>query len=410
MEIPKLLIVGTENIFTENTSSSFTVRSLVENWPENRLRQIVCSDSAESADDVFVLRSSDILFDFKMFKKKVKPSSIKRNEAHYFEKGKTTIKSFIRQRLVYLYSCRPYKFTNALREFINEFGPDVIYSCSSRFGVFMLCRRISKNNRIPFVPHFFDDWPNVSFDASGLFNRWSFKLVKQTIHQAPVVFCISDLMCNEYKARYSYDNFHALMHSVNPLPKHKENESDVKTLMYAGSIYLGRYKSLVELSKAISQRPGEKVELYIYTTPASWNELGSEFDDYPFVHYGGYVSQEELATRISQSDGLVFVESFDEELLVYTRLSMSTKIPEYLSSGNPILAIGNESQGSIAYLKEHNAAYVATSEKEIPIIFNNFIDKEDYLKKEKSAQSLFENNHLNSRQVIRFKNLLIDNL
>ena len=49
---------------------------------------------------------------------------------------------------------------------------------------------------------------------------------------------------------------------------------------------------------------------------------------------------------------LVHVESFDNKSRQLTKLSISTKIPEYLATGKPIIAIGPREVASLEYLKD----------------------------------------------------------
>ncbi len=197
------------------------------------------------------------------------------------------------------------------------------------------------------------------------------------------------------------------MHSVYPL-NNKDNRNDAgkKTLIYAGSLYLGRYKTLLELSKFFAKLGESSIEMIIYTNKQAWDEFQDCFADYPFVQYRGFISQQELIKEIGNAYGLLFVESFDEEMLVYTRLSMSTKIPEYLSSGRPILAVGNKIQGSIAYLKEHSAAYVISSFDDMSLVVPLFLERQGWDVVSKNARTLFEKNHSRDSQKERFRQII----
>src|SRR3546814_7688640 len=50
--------------------------------------------------------------------------------------------------------------------------------------------------------------------------------------------------------------------------------------------------------------------------------------------------------------------SFVDHYSKYARLSISTKVPQYLSVGRPILAYGPKSLASISYIKETGAGVV----------------------------------------------------
>ena len=78
------------------------------------------------------------------------------------------------------------------------------------------------------------------------------------------------------------------------------------------------------------------------------------------MEFKGPLTSSEVQSVISESDILVHVESMDKVNRCLTRLSMSTKIPQYLSSGKCILAVGPEEVSSIRYLEEHKAGMVIT--------------------------------------------------
>lgn len=403
MKYPKVLIIGTEDVFSCNTSISLTIRSFMEDWPSDCVHQVICGTGSPTAES-YILTNKDRYFYGLFSRKKVRPTSIKRNEAHFYS-NKRSVKQILKQVLVDIYCSLPYKYKNELDSFIDEFKPDVIYSCTSNPAVIRLVEKIVKKKKIPFIPHFFDDWPSDLNIKSSYFCRRDTKLVERIIHNAPAVLCICELMCREYEKRYNYNHFYSLMHSVYPMDK-TNVVSDDKTLIYAGSLYLSRYKTLVELCKVVSKLNDKNVRLVLYTTSQAWEELKEYFAPYHFVVYGGFINQDELTHRINEAYGLVFVESFDEEMLHYTRLSMSTKIPEYLSSGRPILAIGNDCQGSISYLKENKAAYMVTRIEDLKTVIPQFINREGWDNLSNNANKLFYSNHHRDSQKEHFRSII----
>jgi len=64
-------------------------------------------------------------------------------------------------------------------------------------------------------------------------------------------------------------------------------------------------------------------------------------------------------------DVLVHVESFFEEDSARTRLSISTKIPQYMASGKAILAYGPSDLTSLRYINRNRAGVVFTDEGNI---------------------------------------------
>lgn len=407
-EYPKVLIINSEDVFKCNTSSAFTVRSFFEGWPADNLRQIVCGEGV-SDNTTLVLTNKQRLLCHWFSRKKRQPVSIQRNETQYYKRH-FSLKQVVRQFLVNIYVLLPYLYSRQVSRFIDDFSPDIIYSSCQNVTIVRFINRISRRKRIPYIPHFFDDESSILFKDFPILRRYALRTIEVAIKRAPVVLCICELMCKEYEKRYGYLKFLPLMHSVYPINNDLTEVSGKKKLLYAGSLYLGRYKTLIELSNLIAKFGDSSIDIYIYTNKPAWEELHGYFEDYPFVHYGGFISQEELTKEICKAYGLLFVESFDEEMLVYTRLSMSTKIPEYLSSGQPILAIGNETQGSIAYLKEHNAAYIIANSDDMDTVVPLFLERQGWDVISNNAQVLFERNHSREIQKERFCQIVVNSI
>ena len=72
----------------------------------------------------------------------------------------------------------------------------------------------------------------------------------------------------------------------------------------------------------------------------------------------GSVSSDEIIIEMKKYDLLVHIESFEKKYTNKTKLSISTKIPEYLATGRPILAVGPRDISSIKYIKEIGSNYV----------------------------------------------------
>jgi hypothetical protein len=81
------------------------------------------------------------------------------------------------------------------------------------------------------------------------------------------------------------------------------------------------------------------------------------------MEFKGCLNAAEVEQVIGQSDILVHVESMDRLSRRLTRLSVSTKIPQYLASGKCLLAVGPPEVASMRYVRDHEAAMVITDLK-----------------------------------------------
>ena len=79
------------------------------------------------------------------------------------------------------------------------------------------------------------------------------------------------------------------------------------------------------------------------------------------MQYCGSLKKEELNEQFYNADVLVHIEAFDRNSKHITRLSISTKIPEYLSTGVCVLAVGPQDVASIQYLSDSQTGITITT-------------------------------------------------
>lgn len=415
MNYPKILIVTSLDIFQDVSSSSMTVRSLIEEIPSSNVYQLICINSLDIkhgllGNNRYCLNENDILAYPHIRSGKKKVSAITQLGDAKSEKSIFNLRHELIAFARDLLSIFPYRIPDDLIKFIREEKIQIIYTCSFVPRCYKLVDSLYKMTGIKHVCHFLDDWPNVIYRDSicSKYLRKRFESdIKEFIHNSPFSLCISELMCREYSVRYNYSNFYALMHSVPKIEANTKIIDDKITVIYAGSLYLERYKSIIEFCNCVERHDlAGNIKLIVYTRRSQWDELSPLFSAYTFLHYGGFVTHNVLMKKIQEASALLFVESLNEKLLEYTRLSMSTKIPEYLSSGKPIFAIGNIKQCSISYLKEYGAAFVADSLEDINLIFNDFTDKSKCALIVQNAARLYNRNHIKLHQQQKFLSLI----
>jgi glycosyltransferase involved in cell wall biosynthesis len=112
---------------------------------------------------------------------------------------------------------------------------------------------------------------------------------------------------------------------------------------------LGTIARAIEEYNLHTESPKAKLMMYSNSEPSK--EIKDQIIIEGASEYGGSLNKEQLKERLNTSDILVFVESFDPEQIEKVKYSLSTKVPEYMSVGKPILAVGPDKVGSIEYLK-----------------------------------------------------------
>ncbi len=398
LKTPRILVISRSDYLHDKESEANTIRSYMTVFPQENVCSILCGDFnldkiGEIDSNTYQLGHKDILGasvligDKRQSNTTIVPTTLSKTKRLSFS-------GWLKSLAINFYSLLPYKINQDLFRFISEFQPDVLYTTFTNNREMLLARRISREMNIPIVPHFFDDWPNVYFNGSAgelIFKKLFNRCLNSVLKEAPVCFCISERMCDEYKQRYGINNTIQLLNTVESksLPNKTNNHN---TFLYFGSLYLGRGETLHKLCEAISLTNSD-VQICIGAPERHWKVYESILGGFPFVKYLGFLTCDELDYAIAKADVLLFVESFDDNMLDFTRLSLSTRIPELLSAGKLILAMGNRDQGSIVYLKNHDAAYVVDNDREIAERISEIIEGNDCEKILNNASCLFHDRH-----------------
>jgi len=370
----KILILS-NSIPNDDNATSITLKNMFSGWPVDKVAIIYMSldkNTPQSPYRTFHISELKLLpnkvSDPDRFLKALRSSksevkgvsgaaankSLKSNILNYLHTLASSYKALL-----------PYKYDEALYQFISEFKPEVIYSPLGSIPITDMAYKLSVKYDLPVVPHFMDDWPHTIYEGDPLLfiprlkkNSLMVKIFSRT--KAGIV--ISEKMAKEYRSEY-HKNFFALMNCVDikepdKIDLHK-NEKIV--FSYFGGLHLLRWQTLLSFFKSVKDSKAyasQKLEFRIYTSDDDRAKYQHEFGQIAEAVFCDRVSQDALIGEMRKSNYLVHVEAFDEKIKKYTRLSISTKIPEYLVAQRPIIAIGPGDIASIEYLRDNDCAYV----------------------------------------------------
>ena len=237
--------------------------------------------------------------------------------------------------------------------------------------------------------------------------------MEETIKRSDLFITISRQMKEVYTELFNKESIVAvnMTESLKDDSMTSEN-NELITLVYTGGLHFKRYLTLSLLARALkkyNENPLniQKAMLKIYSGQElskgviKWlNILGAS-------EYCGSLNPIQLKEILNSCEIPVHVESFDHKSIESTRLSISTKIPEYLSLGKPIIAIGPIHVASMEYLKDSVLCITQVDNIYFNLkeILNNNNLREILSKK---ALIKFEENHVKEREVNRFMLSIID--
>lgn len=259
--------------------------------------------------------------------------------------------------------------SKTLDEFIDSFAPDLVFQPVyfqphiNRIGVYA-----AKRAGVPMIGYTSDDnYTLRQYSWSPLY--WIDRLIKRRSFKNVVDKCKFLYVITE-KQRVEYDGYFGqgkckVLYKGADFSKEvclKQSSDSVLSLVYTGNIGMGRWKILASIAKELQfiNRNGQKAELKIYSATAISPEMDRKLNLVGTSKLMGKVPGSMIPKIQSDADILVYTEPFEKSERYKARLSFSTKIVDYLSSGRCILAAGWKECGGIDYLIRNNAAQVVT--------------------------------------------------
>ena len=424
IKFKRVIIISAFDL-TTNSATDITLRSYFKYWPKDKLMILTTSSNQQ-----FFARTLTIKSSFKsqiraflvslLLKRKngvVNKNIIPGMFSNDFRQSLGLKQKAFMIIAAYFDLINP-KISRYIHKEINDFKPEIIYTIMGNIRILRAANSIAKKYKIPIVPHFMDDWISTTYTGSIFFKiprNILLSSLKKMLSNAKFGYCISEKMCLEYYQQFHL-KFFPLMNIVDSKnltqTKIESNNFTKETeivFTYFGGLHLNRWKSLKIFSDVlatISKEKGYKLILEIYTTDDEINKYSLILNQKNIV-FKKYVSHDIALQKMAQTNFLIHVESFEKAVIAFTRLSLSTKIPEYLAASSPIIAIGPPNIASMKYLIDNECAYVITS-LEFPTI-KNIIDNAiqginmEILKA--NAYKLYLSNH-SIKEVEKFLSLL----
>lgn len=392
---PKVLIINADP-FNHINGSGITLSNLFDGWDKDKLAQVYLSDFEPSKDictKFYKLKPQVAFIDYYIrkfinsFKKTnsiiaTTPAAIVLNS----EKNNIKSKFHLSARAIADYS--PMILPNELFNWINIFKPDIIYSTLGSARMINLVIKIAEKIDRPVIPHFMDDWPKNLFTQNELFGiaRKCFeKSLLRIFSKSNGGLCISEQMAEEFGKRYGI-SFEAFVNCVDDNLFSKptmQSENTQFVIMYVGGLHLKRWESIIDISIAIEKlnKLSKDIILEIYCPEKDRHLYSNFFLEFKSTKFLGSLNSNDVHSVLKHANILLHIESFDENYVEYTKFSLSTKIPQYLAAGKPILGYGPGVLASIQHIDKAKAGRIIVEKKIEQLVFNlnEMIENRDLL-------------------------------
>lgn len=389
---PNILIIS-NNAISDTDNNGKTLNSIFSEYPGENIRQLYFKSnppSGKSLNSFFKITDKEMMI--KSFKKRPNKTdkhqtvkNTKRKPNTTYSPPKNNISRILRELI---WKNGKWK-TRELKNWLEEFSPDIVFFMAGDAGfAYDIALTIKSKFDAKLITYITDDYvlPRKTVNILWWFRRnLIFKRMKNAIERSNVLLTISPKMKRTYKQLFHKDSIViSNVHSSLLENKQKSDNKEIIKLIYAGGLHYNRYRVLEQLGKAIirlnkqSTKMSKEVNLFIYSNSKPTKKILKKINIPGASRYCGSLGQKELAKELNDSDVLVHVESFDKKSIESTRLSLSTKIGEYLSLAKPILAVGPKDIASMEFLNE--IAYCINEEKHLDKKIEKLLSDDNLMK------------------------------
>lgn len=294
---------------------------------------------------------------------------------------------------------------NEMLEFVKDFNPDVIFApCYGNHYMHRLTRLIHNATNVNVISYISDDhygnrqlrfapwfWINhllLRRHTRDIFKHYSlvYTMTEEQKHQCEMDFgATMKILCKagEFDSR-----------------NEKKSVNKPVKIVYAGGVYLNRWKTLKALADAIGRidNTGNSFRLDIFTNSSLTAEMSAALNREGFSEVHQVVSSDELKRIYLASDIALHCESFDLMNRLKVRLSFSTKIVDCLDSGCAVMAICDSKQAGYAYLKRNDAAICVSNAADIEPTLKLLLERpNEIIEYQHKAFRLGRRHHLSSQ-------------
>ncbi|MCT2409544.1 hypothetical protein NZD88_18485 [Chryseobacterium antibioticum] len=367
----KILIIS-HNPFSKISNNGKTLESIFRDFKKEELAQLYFVDDKDIdmdyAGSYFKITDKDLL----LKNKEERRVDLEGKTAVSSQKKGLDLRRYKHNLAIfrdYLWKFKKVKDNKELHQWIQHQNPDFIFFIGGN-QVFShdITVEIVERYHLKSAVYFTDDYifsTQKKNYLQKLHYTKLYKAYKATISKTELCFGISHLMCQEY-SKYYGKKFNPIMNSVNTklyegVEKYKNRPQDEIVVSYFGGLHLNRDQMIIRLGKMFSKMGSKKIIINVYTPTEIDSVQKNNFSENN-IFIKGTVQGKELYQEIINTDILLHTESDDLFNRSLTKLSVSTKIPEYLLSQNLILAYGPTEIASIKLLQENDLALIIDSE------------------------------------------------
>jgi len=359
---PRVLVLGQP--FNHCGGAGITQTNLFEGWPRERLAAAAVPQAMNSeVCEHYVLGSDESVWVWPLSlvrRTKTLPSGTAGADRHCGPARTSDSESSSSRAARALYASadllgvrdelRTLRMSAPLRAWIRGFAPDVVYARPYDLPTLSLADQVSNEFGYPLVVHMMDDWPSFLYREGilqGIVRGHMEGTLRSVMNRAGALLAISDAMAAEYKTRYGR-TFVPIHNPVDLrrwdelaetyLGEHEQSPVDSLRVVYTGKVDRNTASSILDVAAVIADmsKHGRRIALQV-NTPNMDSPAVTRLSEYRGVEVTPAGDYCRVPGIMRAADVLLLPLDFDESSKRWMRLSMPTKVSEYLASGRPIL-------------------------------------------------------------------------
>jgi len=410
---PKVLVFGEG--FRDVSGPGLTLTSLFKGWPSDKIADVHAS--IQRNDEV---TTNHIYLPMRGITSVWRKEKGKRNSRECNVVGETVIAESSTKRILRtLLSDTLYWYRDGASKTIREikaFNPDILYVQPSFGNSIAILKLHDLLKKIPMVSHVMDDWPGQWTYSPSKIERLltlpEINAFKKILNRSKKRMTICKAMSKEYTERYKGDftSFQRLI-DVDDLPIQSENNQKKQVkLFYIGRVGVAVKENLKLVAQAVEDLVIKNINVDFIIVTAQKQEakkLGLE----KYLDEKAPYPSKDIPEVIKKADILLLPLDFSSESLRFSRLSMPSKVPEYLSSGKPCLVLAPKSTAVAQYASDYKWGKVVTEntiDAVVKAIENLLASNEERLNLVDASIETYIANHSSQQQRNLFQTVLTE--
>ena len=249
------------------------------------------------------------------------------------------------------------------KKYLSKNKTDAIISNGPPHSAHLLARRLSSLFNIPHIPVFIDPWADIvyykNYKRTKLTQGFDRYLEENVIKKAKEIVFVTKTMKDDYIKKYPAirDKSHVLYWGYNEddfseLEKELDySKGEEEIITHAGNMY--DYNNPVSFFEYITDeiKKGRRTKIkFIGTVSPKTSEIINNLNISENSEYLGFLPYKQMLKELLKSDVLI--------MMVTEKRHVPGKLFEYLRTGKPILAFGNDNEEVKEILKESKAGMI----------------------------------------------------